>query len=354
MNLRLCMPRVSGRGAGLGNELVPWARAYVASRVLGARLIAPAFGMNRRRYWRHFGTSRLDWVTHRAMEYALPVVEFGERAYLDHGGGSLSEAIRLHAERNDLLEKGAFLWLTDGLWGGFHHLQEARDFVRETLARSRFAAANLALVRARLAPGKITVGMHVRLGDFIPDSEGRDWRGQFNVSLPLDWYVAIARSLRAQLGEGVQFLVVSDGTAEQLAPLVQSCGAVTTTDLKDADASDLLALAGTDLLVCSVSSYSAWAAFLSDAPYIWFEPNLQVIEGFYSIWGHEPRQRAPYSPTRMAMARYAEGAVTAVPRGVPVGMAGEVPHELASRLGQRAAAGDITNDLVVYGVVPVP
>ena len=35
--LKLCLPWVHGRGAGLGNELVPWCRAFLAAQVLECR-----------------------------------------------------------------------------------------------------------------------------------------------------------------------------------------------------------------------------------------------------------------------------------------------------------------------------
>ena len=73
--LRYCLPRVRKRGYGLGNELIPWARAFIASELLGARLLPPAFGLNRRGYWRHFRTLPDDWIYHRALQKILPVVE---------------------------------------------------------------------------------------------------------------------------------------------------------------------------------------------------------------------------------------------------------------------------------------
>jgi hypothetical protein len=84
LNIRYCLSRVKNRGYGLGNELLPWARAFLASQVLNARLLPPAFGMNRRAYWWHFHTAPDDWIYHRALEYLLPVVEFTESDYLAH------------------------------------------------------------------------------------------------------------------------------------------------------------------------------------------------------------------------------------------------------------------------------
>src|ERR1017187_8879269 len=84
--LRYCLPRVRHNGHGLANEIVPWARAFLAAQVLDAKLLPPAFGLNRRGYWRHFRTSPDDWIFNRAIEHVMPVIEFRETDYLAHGG----------------------------------------------------------------------------------------------------------------------------------------------------------------------------------------------------------------------------------------------------------------------------
>lgn len=354
MTLRFSIPRVSGRGAGLGNELVPWARAFVAGATLGAKTLAPAFGLNARKYWRHFGTPRYDWLSHRTLERVLPRFEFTEADFITYGGDCLSDAVRRYGEHHRLGERSAWVLLTRGMWGGYRHVIEARAFVRSTLTLSRFAAANLATIRARLDRDRITVAMHVRLGDFsAPQSERSldTYRGRFNVSLPLAWYINVARRLRDALGAKAQFLIVSDGTTEQLAPLIDSCEAVTTMDIPDSDVSDLLALADADLLVCSTSSYSAWAAFLSDAPYIWFEPNLQKTDGYYSIWGHETRQRHHDSYTGRAIATLKTEKNALAGRGFVSPYDGTLPVELFSRLVIRHEMRRTESDLVCYGVL---
>ena len=68
MHLRFSIAQVRKRGYGLGNELIPWARALLAAQLLGAHFLPPAFGLNRRRYWRHFGTPRYDWLRNRTLQ----------------------------------------------------------------------------------------------------------------------------------------------------------------------------------------------------------------------------------------------------------------------------------------------
>ena len=274
LDLRYCLSRVKNRGYGLGNELLPWARAFLASQVLHAKLLPPAFGMNRRAYWRHFHTPPDDWIYHRALEQLLPVVEFTESDYLAHGGGDVVTALRSFAAAHRLLQRRAYVLVTHGLWGGYHHVQAARAFIRSTLYQSRYAAQNLLQLRARIDPHKLLVGMHVRLGDFAAPGAVRDYHRAANISLPIEWLCALARSLDRALGDGWQLLLITDGSEQQLRPLTGQWRCITTNDLAPGDCSDVLALANADLLVCSMSSFSTLAAFLSDSPYLWFLPNL--------------------------------------------------------------------------------
>ena len=122
--LRYCMPSAFGKhGAGLGNEFIPWVRAYIAAQVLDAKLINPAFGRNSRGYGKYFGTSRYDWVFNKVVERVLPRIEFTERDYLTHGGGDVAHAIARFAEAKRLNERSNYVLVTGGMWGGFSHIQ---------------------------------------------------------------------------------------------------------------------------------------------------------------------------------------------------------------------------------------
>ncbi|HXN11070.1 MAG TPA: hypothetical protein VN859_07485, partial [Steroidobacteraceae bacterium] len=147
--------------------------------MLDATLLPPAFGMNRRAYWRHFGSAPDDWIFNRAIEKLYPVVEFTQADWLEHGGGGGGDvvaALRGFADARGLRQRSVYALVTDDLWGGYHHIQAAREFVRSTLYRSRFAARNLHVLAGRIDPARILVGMHVRLGDFAPAGQVADYR----------------------------------------------------------------------------------------------------------------------------------------------------------------------------------
>lgn len=356
MNMpRWVLPHVQGRGAGLGNELITWARAQLMAQVLDAQALHPAFGLNRRPYRQHFGTSRLDWVVHGALARTLPVIDFDERQYQAHGGGDVVDAFSRFVHREHLHDRGPLVVRTQGMWGGFGHIARARGWVRARLQASRWAAANAAELGMRLHPDRLTVAMHVRLGDFDAARDVRAYRGLFNVALPLDWFLQAGLQLQQALGDQVQFLVFSDGTPDQLGPLTRHLRTVPTAVRHPADISDLLAMADADLLLCSVSSYSAWAAFLSTGQHVWFAPQLQPLPGGWgSVWGHEAAQTTAGSPTLQACAqRSAEGADAPSGRSWALGPEDHLPAALLADLATRLAHRRPAADLMRYGVVPL-
>ncbi|MGH8142689.1 MAG: hypothetical protein ACREU2_09260 [Steroidobacteraceae bacterium] len=356
--LRFCLPRVRTQGHGLGNELVPWARAFLASQVLQARLLPPAFGLNRRSYWRDFRSPPDDWVYNRALERLLPVVNFTEADYLAHGGGDVVTALRSFAAAHKLHQRSMYVLATEGLWGGYYHVQAARDFIRSTLYRSRYAASNLLQLRERIDPDKVLVGMHVRLGDFKPAGSVDAYNRAPNVSLPLEWFRNVALSLQRALGNDVQLLLISDGTREQLRPLLDAVPCISTADLPNADCSDALALADADLLVCSASTYSTLAAFLSDSPCVFFAPSLyRHPEGCYSSGDAARDPRQPDGPRERAVREFvavaARNPAGWVSRAIGVGLDGAIPDSLIETLRRRRSSRRWQADLVRFGVAAV-
>jgi hypothetical protein len=351
---RYCLSRVKNRGYGLGNEFLPWARAFLASQVLDATLLPPAFGMNRRAYWRHFRTAPDDWIRQRALQYLLPVVEFREADYLAHGGGDVVTALERFAIAHRLRQRAAFVLVTDGLWGGYHHVEAARDFIRSTLYQSRYAAHNLLRLRARINPHKLLVGMHLRLGDFAPAGAAADYQRAANISLPIEWLCALARCLDRALGDGWQLLLITDGSEQQVQALTSRWHCITTNDLLPGDCSDILALADSDLLVCSPSSFSTLAAFLSDSPYLWFAPNLhRHPEGVWSLGDYGAQRDRPGDPTTAALAQLPHMPADVMPRGVAVDADGEIPAAQINAAVLRHQSRRWQSDLVRSGVARV-
>jgi hypothetical protein len=350
--IRLCVPSAFGRGAGLGNELYPWAKAWLAAQAIGGTALPPAFGLNHRQYWRYFGTSRLDWLSHRALLKTLPCYRFTEQDYRSTGEHDFRKAVAMFAERLGWKERRLFTLEVSGMWGGFLAVREARDFILARLYAARGTAENLTDWRARLGPDRLVVAVHIRAGDFKAADVNVNYRGCFNRALPLAWYMAVCDQLRHHFGDKVQFQLFTDGQPEALAPFIQRFSPVTGFHQRDTVCSDLLAMASADLLICSVSSFSLWGAFLSRAPYVWFAPQLQEEQGMLSLWGHEPAQHPPTGATAQFSANVAADNSNCCPRGVPVSEQGELPRDLLARLEHELNCRRTATDLALYGVVP--
>jgi hypothetical protein len=347
---RYCLPRVRRRGYGLGNEMIPWARAFLAAQILDAKLLPPAFGLNRRGYWQDFNTAPDDWIYHRAMQRLLPVVRFTEAEYLAHGGGDAVSALRSFADAHRLRRRSLFVLVTDGLWGGYAHIQPAREFVRSTLYQSRYAARNILQLQQRIDPAKVLVGMHVRLGDFVAPTDIGSYRRIANASLPIEWFHNVAANLQSAFGNDWQLLLVSDGAQERLQSLLAQFPCIITADISHGDCSDVLALAAADLLVCSASSYSSLAAFLSDSPYLMFAPSLfEHPEGCYSMHGI-PDKATPYVNPTAAAVQYFASHTGSDARGTAVNADGRISQTVLQSAARRRDWRRREMDLVRAGV----
>jgi hypothetical protein len=117
------------------------------------------------------------------------------------------------------------------------------------------------------------IAVHVRLGDFDPvPTGGADPSGTPNTRLPLDWYLAVIRRLRA-LRPDLPVRIFSDGSDAELAPLLAFDHVSRARSIDDAN--ELLAMAGAALLVGSHSTFSRWAVFLGNMPAIWHAQPLR-------------------------------------------------------------------------------
>ena len=350
--MKFCIPRIQGRGAGLGNEMIPWAKAFIASQVLGATLLPPAWGLNRRGYRRYFETSRLDWLLPGILEKLLPTYTLTELEYRQTGKLDFADAVREFEKQNKLDEKLSYVLFLEGMWGGYESIRRSRNYLLSQLQAAKFSQSNLYDLSGRLDSEKLYIAVHMRMGDFQPAHSNHDYRGRFSTSLPLEWYCSVCRTLRSQFGEKVEFMLFSDGDAASLAEFISEFNPVSTLHQSNTDCSDLLAMTNADLLICSVSSYSMWAAFLSDKPYIWFRPNLQLHEDHLSIWGHEPAQNLPDGLTAINTLKLKNENPQIICRGVPLSIEQPFPPYLIANLQNQLNMKSSVTDLIRYGAVP--
>lgn len=229
--------------AGLANMLMPWARAMLWGELHDAPVLAPRWfklrlgpyrrkESDKRRYERCFTTENTVSGWQRASVLALAkIVDESDRAMPD--GTRAPIAVRF---------SGLGEYLSPLL--GHHRLLDER--LR-------------AMTRRELLPasGGEFVGVHVRLGDYPTK-----WR------LPIDWYAKAIAAVAVGLGHDVPVRIYSDGSEEELSPLLRLPN-VEWADRRPA-VTDLLELSQAACIVASASTFSAWAGFLRQAPIIWY------------------------------------------------------------------------------------
>jgi hypothetical protein len=287
----------------------------------------------------------LDFVRPYALRALLPTYRFSEEDFAATGERDYGKAVVAYAHKRGLPAKRAFLLLTDGLWGEFYAIRRAAPYVWQTLYSTRYTRDNLYHYAKLTGAKPLMVAVNIRLTDFSVPIAGTDYRGLWNTRIPLEWYVSVCRRLREALGGAVTFYLVTDGTETELREFVSEFCPITHFDRKNADISNLLIMARADALICSISSYSEWAAFLSNAPYIWYGPHLRPVSEHHTIWGYlgDSPETLPFDDRRY-------------PRGIAVGNGGDLPAWLVAYLRQRRCLNIAACDLVNGGGVrnPIP
>lgn len=327
------------RRSGLGNELLPWAKAIITSQELGIPLLTPAWGLHARGYRHYFRTSRLDWVARAAAYYGLPRIDFTQHDYEATGVTDFDVAIRIWAERRALHRRHAYIIVHDGMWPGFFALRRARSHVMSLIYRTRHLTDNLYQIHGQLPADPFVVAVNVRLGDFQPPVSLDQYRDRWNTRLEMGWYASVCRVLKEALGPRVVFHLVSDGTEEELQPFIEEFAPIrmlTRTNVF----SDLVSMIDAEVVVCSISAFAMWAVFLGRGLYFWYLPNLQNTGGLLTLWGNQVPSAS------------AQPADDLLPRGVPVGPDGAVPGWAIEYLRHRIRLTSPVRDIVMGGGVP--
>jgi len=151
--------------------------------------------------------------------------------------------------------------VVSGLGGYFEELKQRSDIIRTTIWDN--LTVDLKLKLKELNPH--VIGVHIRLGDYPQ-----------NRRTNLNWYIEIIELL-SKLDDYVNFdfLVFSDGTIEELNPLL-SLERVKLYSSGNAFV-DLWALSQSQLIIGSDSTFSAWASYLNQVPIIFYSRHFGPV-----------------------------------------------------------------------------
>jgi hypothetical protein len=271
-SLRYGYPRL-GR-YGLTHGLLAWARCVVWCEASGAAMIAPF------------------WLKLRVGPYLRR--ERDKRSYfrLFHAGGAIAGARRLALlARRPRLPVGEgwppaevparTLVVFDNALADNERKSFAQVLGHGPMLRRRLLAMTRAKFRPAPAPAA-HIAIHVRLGDFTaPPADGRG--PAKNVRLPLAWYGERLVALRDALGVALPAVVYSDGSDEELAPLL-NLPAVSRPPRAES-VTDLLAIGQAACLIGSGSGFSLWGAFLGSAPRL-SHPGQRIVPIYQGAEAH--------------------------------------------------------------------
>ena len=254
---------VVGR-AGLGNMLLPWARAEIFARRAGARMIRP--------FW---NTVRLGPHLRREPLKRDYLGFFGR---IDHIDGiarlwRLARGARL--AEDELATPSADgrprVVCFRGLGAYFAPLAGEHAFIRDRLWRM----TRPELRPPPLAGGGRFIGMHIRRGDVTRQGLTPEHLARWELFTPTAWFLGMAYAIRrrAVLAD-LPIVIFTDGSRAEIADLLR----IDNVHLHRAGTAitDLWALSQASLLIASgFSTYSQWASYLGGMPTIYAPGKMQ-------------------------------------------------------------------------------
>lgn len=284
MRYSIAAPIGGLRGAGLGNQVFPIAKAWLGARILNQRFVDVPWALNPRGYRSEFGTSRLDFARHRLLSATSRPIRISAEMFASTGESDYVAAMDALIARGAITPKRSTLH-DSGMNGGYAAIRQAREYLRTRLTGTE-AALRSPVVRNLLHQRAIrpVVGVHVRAGDFGMEPPNP---GDFNARLPADWYFDAVRAIASELPEAIYILVTEPDGMDLARRIASEAGLQKAVVTSGSATEDLAVLTQADLIVASVSSFSMLAAFLSDAPYLWYRPQLSRSQNGHTVWSDE-------------------------------------------------------------------
>ena len=244
-------------GPGLCNLLFPWARSVLAAKKYGLTLISPTwFQIKLGPILRREADARFYANLFNKSPDAISGIR---KSFILLRHAMVAEDCVEHFKSGPPPREGntktiAFMGLKDY----FNSIIKEHFFLYNEL---------LKITRDEHKKGLIfdfrkSISVHIRLGDF----RGRN-------TPTIKWYISILSKLRAELGSDWPIYIFSDGTDEELMPVMRLPD--TTRLTFGSSLADLLALSKAHLLIGTAgSTFSQWASFLGRMPVIWSKGSL--------------------------------------------------------------------------------
>lgn len=331
------------RGAGLGNEVLGLGKAYLGAKVLGLDLVQQPWRINPRKYHKDLKSPVMDNLRYLGASL-LPCQVVTAEMYSSTGVLDYAEALDALVSSGDL-ERGVRTAHASGMHGGYSAIQQARPFLQSLVFSSNAAQEALKFFERGRSP-RLRLGVHYRRGDF---SNSLVERGDFNIAIGAEWYVGVIENLQSELGLEFDLFIATDAQESELT-CFSDISNVQCHFLRGSTLSDIAVLAECDAVICSVSSFSMLAVFLSEAPYIWPEQQLTLNDGYYSLWGNEIEGFGSQE-TLKSIEVNASNPHQLVGRGYPGSKEMQLAPELIRFLKFKLDLRDKNTDFIYYGAI---
>ena len=243
--------------AGLGNMLIPWARCVLWCKDNNAQMIAP--------YWTKIRIGPFLRLERDKRQYQFLFNHTNQIA-------GLKRLILLALCRKiDEVDwpNGTVEGKSDRIIVCFKNMDRADALVgRHKEITDELCRITKPCYIPKDLANRPFIGIHVRLGDFMPASKEELNRGLHCIRIPIQWYADALLELRKSVGKNMEAKIFSDGHDEELMPILRIAG--TSRYEGGAAITDMLALSKATVIIASGSSFSVWASYLGGVPTIWY------------------------------------------------------------------------------------
>lgn len=257
---------------GLGHSLLAWARCVVWGEKMGAKMIAPRWlkprigpylrgERDKREYFKLFSNKGLIRDPVRSLILWTTSKTLSSDGFFDID--IYSEKFKQGKERHVVVFNNAGADNEKKHFSDIYGYSELLNTKLRQIVRKDYLPKNVAK----------GIAIHVRMGDFSPAVD-QNTLEQNNSRLPIEWYCDALLELRRVLGIDVEAIVYSDGTDEELEPLLNL--AHVNRVAKQESVTDLLSISEAPLLIASGSGFSLWGAFLGQVPTIHY-PGRKIV-----------------------------------------------------------------------------
>lgn len=257
MGLVICkLPR-----AGLGNQLFPLLKAYTFAHLNNLPVLVTNYRQVKIGPWLRCERNKRVYTGFFNFEKNSIAAQFDKWKVKNISAEiSITEPEIKKLESKDLFKKYFLFHEIPHYARRFEGLTDNRELVINEL--NRLIRPSIKRRLEELEPP--CIGVHIRMADFKKLKEGQKFGKEGATRTPEDYFVKTIQSIRNMYGDSLPVSIFTDGSKKELSILLQQ----PKIDFIEGnnDLVDLLLLSKSEIIVTSGgSTFSYWAAFLSDA-----------------------------------------------------------------------------------------